>query len=1308
MYSLPTPAVLQRTREYGTRFFHRFGIHCATHQIRLILVSSVVITSLLFPAIAVYSSPETRFFAGFTLRVLDSFSTSDDLSRYFDHHDLRNLWEGHSTLRIREDSVARAQCGVQGILRSERVLVGSISPDYGLEAVEPGTLASALKLEKRLSGLITSRGLPCVKTSAGSCFSLSPSVFWDHSEESILADDNVLETVNSARNVSSAGISINPEILLAGRELRDPTGPHIDGAMFLALTYFFRDRDCLDNTGHFQWLRVLEAAAGHAGDLVVQAQAPKLVALEYDKNVSTRSRITILSAFCYAAYLTFFVYCAQSMRRMVTVHSRFGLALTGLVELLVSTITSLSVCALVGFRMTMVPWELFPIIVIFIGVENMFHIVDAVLKTPVTVPVKERIAQGLSQAGTSNTLKVVSYNAVLGVIAFFSTGAIRQFCAFSIVVLVAHWFLVHTFFVTVLSIDIQRLELDELLRQDSLGPSDSSKPATATKVLPPPRTWSQAITATQNAIKGRPAKNISFFLLLAITATLYFATSPVSVPYREDTRSAYQRHLLANVHKISSADRISPAFRIWQMLNPSDDALIHIRVESPTILVLAPEEDADTNPVPVIDQEKAFRPRVSRLGRLWNRLFRHVWWLTKYMVLPITATTVLLYGLLLYLLKNVELLETQRQRPGPDHDSSDESSSVEGEVSFTTLPRAFPTDVDAIASSKDGKVVATLGLQNEVVVWRTTTRAYMTVDTSNILLSSASTPTAATTLTTLAVHPSGTVCAAGTGSGVIGVWTIYQDQAKRLTELTISDHTSGAGVAALYFAQPQLRPPSPMRPLTPSPSPSDRRSSQSPIILYATYDNGSVVRWEVEADSKCSARYVAPTRSGSVVKSMLLPVHGDDRLLVGFSLDDGTFELCDINRPDQLIAKECWIAAGNPQDLVCAIDVCNLQLDGKRYIVICAATQAGVVSLWDAGTRDCLFIMDEPFGEVNQLRVTAVPLTSCLVCGELPCENFLVSFSVGQVILFFRAYLYLPTRRCSCPRNQPQNSLLSSSLGHRSRSGSMASIASSNGSNTPKRARSRNPSISSISSTSSALEAPMFPVSAHGVHSRRASEKESMRRTHDTFFINSDCDDADPRPLGPVDVNPIAGFLSVHPPTSIWQSLIVVRVADAMFERGSWDVVGHRVVGIRRKARPQFVQRRNDHKVELKVESPHGLSASTLERWELWTFDPDDSRLQASPLSAINRDVHERGINKRRRGMSVTESSKGQASPTTKRTQLIPRLHFTRVTPFVGSSTMCMAGFGNTVGLFDFGLLSNARRRRLSLVDDTRKKSNTD
>lgn len=84
---------------------------------------------------------------------------------------------------------------------------------------------------------------------------------------------------------------------------------------------------------------------------------------------------------------------------------------------------------------------------------------DAVCKTPVTLPVKQRIAEGLSRAGTSNTLKVVIYNTILGIITVFSVGAVRQFCSFAIVVLVAHWFLAHTFFLAVLSIDIQRLEV---------------------------------------------------------------------------------------------------------------------------------------------------------------------------------------------------------------------------------------------------------------------------------------------------------------------------------------------------------------------------------------------------------------------------------------------------------------------------------------------------------------------------------------------------------------------------------------------------------------------------------------------------------------------------------------------------------------------------------------------------------------------------------------------------------------------------------------------------------------------------------
>lgn len=291
-------SALQRARLLGTQFFYRFGMcvcdfslsthlfkpalssHCATHQIRLILVSSVVITSLLFPAIASYYSSQNQYFAGFTLRVLDSFLTPDDISSYFAQHDLRHLWEGDPALRVRADSVARARCGMEGIVREERVLVGSVSPEEGLGALDKSTLLATLKLERRIAEAMASRGLPCLQTRSGSCFVLTPSVFWNHDERSLASDEHILNTINFSQNVSISGVPISPDMVLAGRELQDPTSHRVDAAMFLVLTYFFPEKDCFGNDGHFQWLHALEDAGGGSGELVVLAQEPQLIALE--------------------------------------------------------------------------------------------------------------------------------------------------------------------------------------------------------------------------------------------------------------------------------------------------------------------------------------------------------------------------------------------------------------------------------------------------------------------------------------------------------------------------------------------------------------------------------------------------------------------------------------------------------------------------------------------------------------------------------------------------------------------------------------------------------------------------------------------------------------------------------------------------------------------------------------------------------------------------------------------------------------------------------------------------------------------
>lgn len=49
------------------------------------------------------------------------------------------------------------------------------------------------------------------------------------------------------------------------------------------------------------------------------------------------------------------------MKRMNGVHTRIGLTLTALSEIAASTITSLSVCSLMRFKVTMVPWYAYTI-----------------------------------------------------------------------------------------------------------------------------------------------------------------------------------------------------------------------------------------------------------------------------------------------------------------------------------------------------------------------------------------------------------------------------------------------------------------------------------------------------------------------------------------------------------------------------------------------------------------------------------------------------------------------------------------------------------------------------------------------------------------------------------------------------------------------------------------------------------------------------------------------------------------------------------------------------------------------------------
>ena len=55
-------------------------------------------------------------------------------------------------------------------------------------------------------------------------------------------------------------------------------------------------------------------------------------------------------------YFALIIYITRGIASVKRVHSRFGLAFTAAVELIIAMIMSISICSLIGIRLALVPW----------------------------------------------------------------------------------------------------------------------------------------------------------------------------------------------------------------------------------------------------------------------------------------------------------------------------------------------------------------------------------------------------------------------------------------------------------------------------------------------------------------------------------------------------------------------------------------------------------------------------------------------------------------------------------------------------------------------------------------------------------------------------------------------------------------------------------------------------------------------------------------------------------------------------------------------------------------------------------------
>ena len=151
-----------------------------------------------------------------------------------------------------------------------------------------------------------------------------------------------------------------------------------------------------------------------------------------------------------------FNYCLDQFE---CVKSKWGLALAATVQIVVSLLISLALSSIFNMTPRLDGGEVFPYLVIFIGLENLVVLTRAVTSSQAQKQydeVRERVAHAL-RAESWTISKHLFYELLIVMVGFITyVPTIREFCQLALIGILIDFFMQINFWLAVLSIDIRR------------------------------------------------------------------------------------------------------------------------------------------------------------------------------------------------------------------------------------------------------------------------------------------------------------------------------------------------------------------------------------------------------------------------------------------------------------------------------------------------------------------------------------------------------------------------------------------------------------------------------------------------------------------------------------------------------------------------------------------------------------------------------------------------------------------------------------------------------------------------------------
>lgn len=643
------------------RAFYRHGKTTAQHWLVAMLVSVAIAMGFSYPTIFLSESP-TAGMAAFPHHV---WTTAKPFEGDEGHTDveMRQIWIHGSYMQALDKRV------LNDALSMQEKLVGGEK----LTTIFPG-------LTEKLRSSTLTWGYH------------SPLMYWNNSHSLIDEDDDIVATINDLSRASSLlDVSLRPASVFAGKKF---DRRKLIAADALVITLMNK----VESTIGDDWRsRMTTLASGGC---------PNCTLFPHDGHV-TRSRVYefsfvplskgehVLFGFAYGCMV---LYVVLSLRKMRAFHSRFGLVVTAITQMTCSILAAFTICGILKINLSMIPQNAYPFVVLVIGLENMFRIINAVLAYPATMATELRIANALGDVGPVSVLTAAQNVLILSILARLVSPGVAAFCAFACIATLFDVFFLLTFFVAVLNVDIRRFEL-----QDALARANRSRHRRRTSPQSHHHSWLDALVHGRLPVSTRMAGT-------AVTSTFILS---LNYHFFENQGKATSLRELFRLLKngpptMSEFDTFAPppinasltpgqwmrmqdfdtAREVMRLAKPGADSFV-VRVFAPLIVVLAGADRTD------MDVEEA-----------WTTALRNFAIFNFY---PVTVAIVFIVAFVAVLM-NFLLYTDHADSLFGNHQHEDDEA-----LSLRTVELPHRLDIILLAANEQGHFVS-IGLDKSVSI----------------------------------------------------------------------------------------------------------------------------------------------------------------------------------------------------------------------------------------------------------------------------------------------------------------------------------------------------------------------------------------------------------------------------------------------------------------------------------------------------------------------------------------------------------------------------------------------------------------